>query len=204
MKIHIFRLSNKDFLESKNNIEELYFFDRMKSGDESAFDFFFNFYYPGLCIYAKKLLPDNHLIEDIVQNVFLNFWKDRNTTRINESVRAYLFRSVHNKCMDVIKHKEVVAKHTSTINFEDTQSSNIIWETFIEAELYSILLEAIEKLPPECQKVFKYSRIKLYTNKEIADKLKLSVKTVENQISKALKILRKELKDYLPLLLLII
>lgn len=186
-------------MESNNNLQELYFFDRMKSGDESAFDFFFNYYYSGLYVYAQKIIPEKHMVEDIVQSVFLNFWKDRNSMNINESVRAYLFRSVRNKCLDIIKHKEVVDKHRNGINFEvEEQSSDEIWETYIEAELYSILLQTIEKLPGECQKIFRYSRINLFSNKEIAQKLGISVKTVENQISKAIKVLREELKEYLP------
>jgi RNA polymerase sigma-70 factor (ECF subfamily) len=188
-------------LEQQAKNQEIYFFDQMKSGNENAFDFFFNFYYSGLCIYAKKFLHNFHLAEEIVQSVYFKFWNDRKSIQITESVRAYLFSAVRNKCLDAIKHKKVEEKYFANLNQGKEPLVEETWETFIESELYSILIKAVEKLPPECQKIITYSRFRYYSNKEIAEKLNISVKTVENQISKALKILRLELKDYLPLIL---
>jgi len=148
-------------------------------------------------------MHDFHQAEDIVQNVFLSFWKDRNSIEINESVRAYLFRSVHNRCLDALKHREVILRHNFRSNADNPSCTEETWETFVEAELYIILLKAMDKLPAECRKVFRYSRIDLLSHKEIAEKLGLSVKTVENQIGKALRILREALKDYLPAWLMI-
>lgn len=182
--------------ENKHN-QDLYFFSRLKSGDENAFDYLFNFYYPGLILYANKYLEDNHLAEEIVQAVFLKLWQDRRSIEINSSVKSYIFQTVRNKCLDVLKHRKIRDNYVKNVQQENEPSDNDTWNTYVESELYVILIGAIEKLPPECQKIFRYSRIRNLSNKEIAEKLDISIKTVENQISKALKFLRIELKDYL-------
>jgi RNA polymerase sigma-70 factor (ECF subfamily) len=182
--------------EIKHN-QDLYFFSQLKSGDESAFDYLFNYYYPGLVIYANKFLLNNHLAEEIVQGVFLKLWQDRRYIEINSSVKSYIFQSVRNKCLDVLKHRKIKDNYASKVLNEHEPSNELTWDTYVESELYVILIRAIEKLPPECQKVFRYSRIRNFSNKEIAEKLGITVKTVENQISKALKVLRVALKDYL-------
>ena len=180
------------------NNKDLYYFERLKAGDENAFDYFFNQYYPGLLFYANKFVNNSHLAEEIVQSVFLKLWKDRKLTEINISVRAYLFQAVRNKCLDILKHKKIKDDYSQKLLLQiENTSKNDTWETYIESELYNLLTQAIEKLPGECQKIFRLSRIKQYKNKEIAEKLNLSIRTVENQISKALKILRVELKDYI-------
>ena len=177
--------------------QDLYFFSRLKSGDESAFDYLFNFYYPGLIIYANRYLEDNHLAEEIVQTVFLKLWQDRRFIEINSSVKSYIFQTVRNKCLDVLKHRKVRVNYAKNIQHESEPSSDDTWNSYVESELYVILIRAVEKLPPECQKIFRYSRIRNLSNKEIADKLDISIRTVENQISKALRFLRGELKEYL-------
>jgi RNA polymerase sigma-70 factor (family 1) len=178
--------------------QDKYFFSRLKEGKESAFNYFFDFYYSGLCIYAKKYLNDQHVIEEIVQSIFMKLWKDRKSINIDTSVRAYFFRAVHNKCVDILRHKKVKEDYEEKILEADESFTEVTWETFIESELYALLMKAIEKLSPECRKIFIFSRIKNYANKEIAEKLNISIKTVENQMTRALKLMRSELKDYLP------
>ncbi len=182
--------------ENKHN-QDLYFFSRMKSGDESAFDYLFNFYYPGLVVYANRFLVNNHLAEEIVQGIFVKLWQDRRYIEINSSVKSYVFQSVKNKCLDILKHRKIKDHYASKVRHEAETSNEETWDTYVESELYLILIREIEKLPPECQKVFRYSRMRNLSNKEIAEKLGISVRTVENQISKALKILRIALKEYL-------
>jgi RNA polymerase sigma-70 factor (ECF subfamily) len=188
-------------LNSSRLNSDLYFFNRLKAGDEKAFDYFFNYYYSGLCIYARKYLNNRHEEEEVVQHIFLKFWQDRDVLEVNDSVASYLFQSVRNRCLDILKHKKVENKYFEKFSQTEREVFNNTWQTYIESELYSLLMDAINCLPPECRKVFIYSRFENFKNKEIAEKLNISVKTVENQISKALKVLRKQLKDYLPLLL---
>ena len=177
--------------------QDLYFFSRMKRGDENAFDYLFNYYYAGLVVYADKLLFNNHLSEEIVQGVFMKLWQDRRYIEINSSVKSYIFQSVRNKCLDILKHRKIKDDYARKVLSEQEPSSEATWDAYVESELYVILIREIEKLPPECQKVFRYSRIRNHTNREIAEKLGISLKTVENQISKALRILRIALKKYL-------
>ncbi|MBN2213496.1 MAG: RNA polymerase sigma-70 factor [Bacteroidales bacterium] len=177
--------------------QDLYFFSRLKLGDENAFDYLFNYYYPGLVIYADKFVANNHLAEEIVQGVFMKLWQDRRYIEINSSVKSYIFRSVKNKCLDILKHRKIKDDYARKVLNDHEPSNEATWDTYVESELYIILIREIEKLPPECQKIFRYSRIRDHTNKEIAEKLGISVKTVENQISKALKILRVALQEYL-------
>ncbi|HJX70975.1 MAG TPA: RNA polymerase sigma-70 factor [Bacteroidales bacterium] len=182
--------------DNKHN-QDLYFFSRLKLGDEDAFDYLFNYYYPGLVVYADKFLENKHLAEEIVQGVFMKLWQDRRYIEINSSVKSYLFQSVKYKCLDILKHRKIKNEYARKILNDQEPANEVTWDTYVESELYVILIREIEKLPPECQKVFRYSRIRNYTNKEIAEKLGISVKTVENQISKALKVLRIALKEYL-------
>ncbi|MBN2611557.1 MAG: RNA polymerase sigma-70 factor [Bacteroidales bacterium] len=177
--------------------QDLYYFMRLKSGDENAFDYLFNYYYPGLVVYADKFVTNNHLAEEIVQGVFLKIWQDRRFIEINNSFKSYVFQSVKNRCLDVIKHRKVKDEYSQKILAETENSRDETWETYVESELYALLITSIDKLPVECRKVIHLSRIKNLNNKEIAEKLGISVKTVENQITKALKYLRVELKDYL-------
>jgi RNA polymerase sigma-70 factor (ECF subfamily) len=184
-------------LTGEKHNQDLYFFSRLKQGDEDAFDYLFNFYYPGLIVYANKFLADNHLAQEIVQGVFLKLWQDRRYIEINSSVKSYVFRSVRNKCLDILKHRKIEDEYARKVLDEQEPSNENTWDTYVESELYLILIREIEKLPPECQKIFRYSRIRNLTNREIAEKFDLSIKTVENQISKALKVLRSALKEYL-------
>jgi RNA polymerase sigma-70 factor (ECF subfamily) len=135
--------------------------------DEKAFDYIFDTYYTGLCIFANKYVEDIDLAEDIVQELFVKIWVKRGQININNSLKSYLFQSVNN----------------------------------VEEELNLRIYNSIESLPEKCKIIFKLSRFGGLKYKEIAEKLKISIKTVKVQIGKALKTLRHDLQDYLPLLL---
>jgi RNA polymerase sigma-70 factor (ECF subfamily) len=171
----------------------------MKRGKEYAFDFFFNYYYPGLCVYAQKTISiSEQESKDLVQDVFVKFWNDREETDIKFSVRSYLFVSVKNKCFDFLRKKSRSFTVHEISNEHDISDES--FETFVLSELESLFNKSLEKLPERCREVFELSRFQGLKNREIALKLNLSEKTVENQITKALHILKEELKDYLPLL----
>ncbi len=184
-----------------DNTQELFLFSELQTGKEYAFDFFFNYYYSGLCVYAEQYLPGlEEEARNLVQDVFLKFWEDRQRIAIQRSVRAYLFTSVRNKCLDFLKK----ASTRHSVSSWPLSSEPVVddSETFVESELEAIFMKGLEKLPPRCREVFELSRFEGLRNPEIAQRLNVSEKTVENQITKALRILRVELKDYLPLLLL--
>jgi len=188
-------------MAEKNTDQEMFLFQEMKKGKEYAFDFFFNYYYPGLCVYAEKIFSlDEDDAKNLVQDVFLKFWNDRQNLNILSSVRAYLFTSVKNKCLDFLKHSKILPGFQSLSEIQDIEGET--FETFVLSELEAILDESLSKLPGRCREIFELSRFDGLKNKEIAARLNISEKTVENQMTKALHILKTELKDYLPLLLL--
>lgn len=138
------------------------------------------------------------MCEDIVQESFVKLWNGRNDTTIETSVKAYLYQAVKNACLNSIKHigvKESYKKYNQAeIEYaEQTESDNIT-----AGELEERIRRNIESLPTERRKIFMLSRYENLKYKEIADTLGISVKTVENQMGKALAHLRKELAEYLP------
>ncbi len=180
-------------------INELFLFEEMKRGKEYAFDFIFNYYYSGLCVYAQKMisLPEEEA-RDIVQDVFVKLWNDREKLDVKFSIRSYLFVSVKNKCFDVLRKKNRSIKVQEITPQQDISDES--FETYVLSELEALFNNSLNKLPERCREIFELSRLQGLKNREIALKLNLSEKTVENQITKALHILREELKDYLPLL----
>jgi len=196
----IWFLSNNYRVEIYGNmVPDKYNFSRLKAGEERAFDYFFTQYYSGLCVFANKFLRDPQSAEETVQDVFLRLWKNRNAIEVTVSVRAYLFTSVKNQCLDALKHKKVSQECLDKLAMSLPGSKNETWDAYVESELFELLDSAVEKLPPECRKIFRESRFNFIPNKEIALKAGLSLKTVENQLTKALKMIRDELRDYLEI-----
>jgi RNA polymerase sigma-70 factor (ECF subfamily) len=188
-------------MNTGNQTKELFLYEEMKKGKEYAFDFFFNYYYPGLCVYAQKMIsiPEQES-RDLVQDVFVKFWNDREKADICFSIRSYLFASVKNRCLDLLRKKDVLVKTEELTSNRDVGDES--FETYVLTELEALFNKSLDKLPERCREVFEMSRLHGLKNREIAAKLDISEKTVENQITKALHILRIELKDYLPLLIL--
>jgi RNA polymerase sigma-70 factor, ECF subfamily len=173
-----------------------------KIEDQAAFEALFHSHYSKLCGYANTFLKDPDASEEIVQEVMFKIWVNRDSLQITTSIQSYLFRAVRNGCMNLIKHLEVREDYrmrNKTIGYE---SGGTPEEGMIVSELEQQIREAIDRLPLERRKVFILSRYDGLSYAEIAEKLNISVKTVENQMGKALKTLREELEDYLPLLVL--
>jgi RNA polymerase sigma-70 factor (ECF subfamily) len=186
-------------MDKNNPIKELFLFEEMKRGKEYAFDFFFHYYYPGLCVYAQKMISMPEIeARDIVQDVFAKLWNDREKLEVQFSIRSYLFVSVKNKCFDWLRKKNRTIKVQEITTQHDIPDES--FETYVLSELQNLFNSSLNKLPERCREIFELSRLHGLKNREIASKLNLSEKTVENQITKALHILKEELKDYLPLL----
>lgn len=171
----------------------------IQSGNEKAFEELFKSQYPALCGYARKYLEDIDQAEEIVQEMFFNFWQKKETMKINTSLEAYLFRSVRNACLNYLKHLKIQEQYKLANNQQIKQKEQEIHDTVVAMELEEKIEQIIDQLPPERQKVFKMSRHEELKYKEIAQKLNISIKTVEVQMSKALKFLRMHLSDYLSL-----
>lgn len=176
---------------------------KIRSGDENAFEQAFRSHYPGMCGYAIKYLADADQAEEVVQEVFCNYWNKRKSLEIAGSLEAYLYRSVRNSCLNYIKHLHVRAQYVQAHEGLLREEENKIPDKVIELELQQKIDESIDLLPTERQKIFKLSRHEGLKYQEIADRLGLSIKTVEAQMGKALKFLRENLAEYLPVLLVI-
>jgi RNA polymerase sigma-70 factor (ECF subfamily) len=172
----------------------------IRQGHESAFEQMFRTYYERLCHYANSLLKDEDEAEEMVQTVFLSIWEKRSELEITLSLKAYLYRAVHNHCLNKIKHYQVRETHREYSLYYQPQGYEAVTETIYGTELEERIEEAVSRLPEQCQLVFRLSRFEELKYQEIADRLGLSIKTIENQIGKALRILRSELADYLPAL----
>jgi len=176
----------------------------IQSGNEQAFEKLFKDQYPVLCGYARKYLNDIDQAEEVVQEMFFNFWQKRADLDITISVEAYLFRSVRNSCLNYLKHLKVREEYRLASNRELIRKEQEVQDTVVALELQEKIEKVIEQLPTERKRIFKMSRFEELKYKEIALKLNLSVKTVEAQMSKALKYLRLHLSDYLSIVILFI
>ena len=167
---------------------------KIRNGDRAAFELLFHAMYGQLCAYAVRFLNDQDDAEEIVQEVFVRVWQKREQIDINYSIKSYLYQSVRNASLNHIKHDRVVREHEqyelSMGNVKDES------DTLVTSELEMRIHDAIEALPEERRRIFIMSRDEGLKYKEIAEKLNISVKTVENQIGRALKSLRAELSDY--------
>lgn len=172
--------------------KDLILFDDIRKGSEVAFNQAFDLYYSRLCFFTDKILHDFDLSRSVVQQVFVDLWIKRENLKVN-SLESYLYQSVRNASFDVLKHKKAESKYLLTLEKEEQGGLTDLME---EAELANRINEAIQHLPEKCREIFVMCRFEELKYKEIAARLNISVKTVEMQISIALKRLRKELSDY--------
>ena len=163
----------------------------------------FKQHYRNLCAYAFLFLKDADVSEDTVQEVFFKLWKNKDKISIDTSLKSYLFRSVRNGCMNVIEHQKVKDGYRDIAIKQDDSGSQPTIDQAIVSELEQKIKESIDSLPTERRRIFIMSRYEGLKYREIAEELKISVKTVENQMYQALGFMRTHLKDYLPLVLLL-
>lgn len=155
--------------------------------------------FKSLYAYAATILKDSDDAEEMVQNVFFKLWEKKERMHELQSVTAYLYRAVHNECMNFIKHEKVKTAYEShAVHHGDITSK--AQDNAEAKELQRRLASAMNDLPEQCRTIFQMSRFEELKYREIADKMGLSVKTVENQMGKALKILRIKLADYITVI----
>lgn len=186
-----------------HGISEKILIDRFIQGDETAFELLFRHYYPGLVIFASQITLDRAEAEEIVQDFFFRMWKNRERIKETSTLKSYVFTSVRNRGINFLVSKNHEARKIDEL--KRVMSTNLTYQpdVFVNSELQEKLKRAFEKLPPRTKEIFILSRFNELKNDEIAEKLNLSKRTVELQISNALKILRQELKEYSGLLFLL-
>ncbi|GAA4308874.1 RNA polymerase sigma-70 factor [Mucilaginibacter gynuensis] len=176
-------------------------FQLQLNADSADFDSIYLDHYTALHHYAYTMLNDGALADEMVHDVFLKLLERKDPISIHTSLKAYLYRSVHNECLNYIKHQKVKQSYLNHAGYEmDNQSENTSGGLQYR-ELEQRLLKAINELPEQCRTIFQMRRFEELKYAEIAAKLGISTKTVENQMNKALKRLRLQLADYLPFLL---
>lgn len=161
----------------------------------------FRQYSKPLFYYACKFV-DEEPAKDIIQDIFLKLWNNR-TIEVTESISGLLFTMVRNKCLQQLEKEKVRAGYLSNAKLKLREEELLYYTeehiSIIQVELQNKLDDAIKKLPEKCREVFLLSRFQDKKNKEIAEELGISIKSVEKHITKALHLIRTELKDYLPL-----
>jgi RNA polymerase sigma-70 factor (ECF subfamily) len=152
--------------------------------------------------YCLSIVKDQDEAADIVQQSFIVLWQKRNDIQIHSSVRAYLYKVIYNTCIDHLRGNAArLSRQKKAIEMKpDVDDTNLV----TQKELQETIEQAVNKLPAQCARIFRMSRGENLKYRQIADKLHISEKTVENQIGKALQLLRIYLKDYLPVFLLLI
>lgn len=174
---------------------------RLLISDKEGFESLFHLHYSDLCSYAHHFIKDFAASEEIVQDLFVNLWAKKDDLQIKASLKSYLFQSTKNRCLNLIKHIEIRENYKDINQERRTEQESFAGQEMEEAELSSKIELVISELPTERQKIFRMSRFEDLKYKEIAEELGISIKTVENQMSKALRYLRDKLADYLPLFL---
>lgn len=175
----------------------------LKSGNHKSYEILFRHFYAPLCNYAYSILRDSDEAEDMTQKVFCKLWEQRESIEIHTSVKSYLYRAVHNDCMNRIKQHSIRTEHNEFYAYEKDLTSNEVESAVLATELEQQIETIIENMPPRCREVFRMSRQQQLSYSEIAQTLRISTNTVETQIVKALRMLRTGLKDYLVILTLL-
>ncbi|TAL59878.1 MAG: RNA polymerase sigma-70 factor [Bacteroidetes bacterium] len=168
---------------------------RIREGDIGQYESLFKSSYVSLVRYAMTLIKDHDTSEEIVQDLFFRLWQDREKIKIESSLNGYLFRSVHNRCLHYIEHTKVVERYAAEMSNEQINSPENPSDILNYKELQSKIASILERLPERCGKIFYMNRFEGLKYTEIAEKLSISIKTVESNMGRALKEFRKELTE---------
>lgn len=189
-------------MKHQDNLNDIFARIIFQESEEAFKDLFFDFFGP-LCLFAGRYIEDKATCEDVVQEVFFQIWEHRKQLKIQQSARNYLITSVRNACIDYLRANQMKLQYTQAFDINES----IINKHAINEEASSVLAiselkeqldKSLAKLPEAVRQAFELNRFEDLTYNEIAVQMNVSVKTVEAYISKALKLLRIELKDFLP------
>ena len=172
-------------------------FIKIKEGDIKAFERIFRQYYSPLYLYAFSITGQKEAAEEITQDTFYIIWKERGKIQILHSIKSYLYKSVKNRSLQYIEHLHVREKYRETVLQQNVFASEPAPDELLEyKEFTEILKKIFEKLPERCRQIFQLHRMNGEKYKAIAESLSISVKTVEAEMTKAYRILRKEVEKY--------
>ena len=197
-------------LENKFRRKADELFDQIKANDPKAFEFLFSIYFARLNDFAKHVVKDDTISQDIVLEVFLKVWEKRSKIE-SLNLEAFLFRLVRNSCIDYIKHIKVVNNRMHEIEistkYEELYRIDFVGNEpyiLIEQELKYKIEKTVQSLPDRCREVFILSRVDGLKNKEIAEKLNINIKNVERHLNRALQSFYKNFSEDLPIALIVL
>ena len=176
-------------------------FNLIKKGDKKAFENLFRSLYSKLCAYAYRYINDIENVEDIVQDVFFTTWMKRKEIQIKQNIDSYLYTAVRNKCLMFIQHQKIRNQYYSSTLYVANNSNKVNHDLVEYKELSCIVDKTLDSFPERMREIFILSRYEGLKYNEIAQQLSLSVKTVEANITKALKIFRKQLGNYMDIVI---
>jgi RNA polymerase sigma-70 factor (ECF subfamily) len=173
---------------------------RIRDDNKDAFKFLYNRYHRKLYYFSLKYLGNNEEAEELVQSVFISIWEHRKALDETMAIKSYIYRSSVNYIYNYLKKKAIRIRFIDAELQKDEIESNQTWDQLLFHDLEKSINLIVDKLPPQQQKNFRLSRFDGLTHEKIAKKLDLSVRTVENQIYRALSIIKNKLKDSIYIL----
>lgn len=189
-------------MEKLDTQQENFLLSALRQDNKEAFSLLFQKYYTDLVLFCGNFVRDQSSCEDIVQSIFLKLWNDRKNIRIETSLKSYLLRAVRNSCFDEFRHLEIVRQYESDPDHSVLDSYDT--ENYIlYSDLSAHLQQALDQLPAPYREAFEMNRFEGLKYREIAVRLNVSERTVEVRVGKALEMLRKLLKDFYQIALII-
>lgn len=178
--------------------------DDLSTDNEAVFEQLFKKYFRELHAYAFSLLKDWDVAEEIVQGMFLKLWERNEVVQVRTSIKSYLYKSVYHDSLNYLRGQKVQLKYQTTTAYSMKNHIDDAAGKLTMGELEQHLQRALSKLPEKCRAIFHLSRFEELKYQEIASQLEISIKTVETHMGKALRILRKEMKEFLPIIALML
>lgn len=189
-------------MEKLDTQQENFLLSALRQDNKEAFSLLFQKYYTDLVLFCGNFVRDKSSCKDIVQSIFLKLWNDRKNIRIETSLKSYLLRAVRNSCFDEFRHLEIVRQYESDPDHSVLDSYDT--ENYIlYSDLSAHLQQALDQLPAAYREAFEMNRFEGLKYREIAVRLNVSERTVEVRVGKALEMLRKLLKDFYQIALII-
>lgn len=195
---------------NNNNSFELNLFESFKEGDETAFTYFYDKYFRRITTFSFQFIYDHDEAENLAQEVLLYLWQNRENVESINGIQSFLYTYAKSKCLNMIRHNKVKDKFKSEVLNQKEREldieilNSVQFDTLELSELERLIQESISDLPPKTREVFIKKRFENKKNTEIAEEMQVTLKAVEAHMTKALKILKTKLSDYLFLIFILI
>jgi len=177
-------------------MDDIAMFEAIRNGDLKVFEKLFRTHYDELCHFAYTYLKDWDAAEETVQDIFFQIWKKHEQLNIVKNVKAYLYQSVKNACLQIFKHKVVEKKYMDSLKIEGSKEAYLPDDELESHEIQEKIERVIQSLPERCRDIFLLNRFEGLKYQEIADRLAISIKTVEANMGRALKVFRENFSTY--------